>query len=101
MIWNVPRLVEYASHVMTLKDADLLSTGTPDGVGPHRLGDQVTMEVERVGRLSVRVDLLRPSLLEGGLPLMADGKLVGAIGVSGVTGEQDSQIAAAGVAALK
>jgi uncharacterized protein GlcG (DUF336 family) len=32
---------------------------------------------------------------------MADGKLVGAIGVSGVTGEQDSQIAAAGVAALK
>ncbi len=41
------------------------------------------------------------SLLEGGLPLMADGKLVGAIEVSGVTGEQDSQIAAAGVAALK
>jgi glc operon protein GlcG len=41
------------------------------------------------------------SLIEGGLPLMADGRLVGAIGVSGVTGEQDSQIAAAGVAALK
>lgn len=60
MIWNVPRLVEYASHVMTLKAGDLLSTGTPDGVGPHRLGDQVTMEVERVGRLSVRVELLTP-----------------------------------------
>ena len=60
MIWNVPRLVEYASHVMTLKAGDLLSTGTPDGVGPHRLGDQVTMEVERVGRLSVRVELLKP-----------------------------------------
>jgi 2-keto-4-pentenoate hydratase/2-oxohepta-3-ene-1,7-dioic acid hydratase in catechol pathway len=44
--WNVPRLVEYASHVMSLKAGDLLSTGTPD---PHRLGDQVTMEVERVG----------------------------------------------------
>jgi glc operon protein GlcG len=41
------------------------------------------------------------SPIEGGLPLMADGKLVGAIGVSGVTAEQDSQIAAAGVAALK
>jgi 2-keto-4-pentenoate hydratase/2-oxohepta-3-ene-1,7-dioic acid hydratase in catechol pathway len=45
---------------MTLKAGDLLSTGTPDGVGPHRLGDQVTMEVERVGRLSVRVELLKP-----------------------------------------
>ena len=41
------------------------------------------------------------SPIEGGLPLMADGKVVGSIGVSGVTGEQDSQIAAAGVAALK
>ena len=32
MIWNVPRLIEYASHVMTLNPGDLLSTGTPDGV---------------------------------------------------------------------
>jgi glc operon protein GlcG len=41
------------------------------------------------------------SPVEGGLPLMLDGKIVGAVGVSGVTGEQDSLIAAAGVAALK
>ncbi len=39
--------------------------------------------------------------IEGGLPLMVDGKIVGAVGVSGVTGEQDSMIAAAGVAGLK
>jgi glc operon protein GlcG len=38
--------------------------------------------------------------VEGGIPLMADGKLIGAIGVSGVTSQQDGQIAAAGVAAL-
>ncbi|HXH12538.1 MAG TPA: heme-binding protein [Alphaproteobacteria bacterium] len=38
--------------------------------------------------------------LEGGLPLMVDGKLVGAIGVSGVTGQQDGQIAKAGADAL-
>ena len=56
MIWNVPKLIEYASHVMTLNPGDLLSTGTPDGVGPLRPGDQVTMEVEHVGRLSVRVE---------------------------------------------
>jgi 2-keto-4-pentenoate hydratase/2-oxohepta-3-ene-1,7-dioic acid hydratase in catechol pathway len=57
MIWNVPRLVEYASHVMTLNPGDLLSTGTPDGVGPLRPGDRVTMEVEHVGRMSVKVAL--------------------------------------------
>jgi uncharacterized protein GlcG (DUF336 family) len=38
--------------------------------------------------------------LEGGIPLVVDGVLVGAIGVSGVTGAQDAQCAAAGVSAL-
>ena len=38
--------------------------------------------------------------LEGGIPLMAEGVLVGAIGVSGVTGSQDAQCAQAGVRAL-
>jgi uncharacterized protein GlcG (DUF336 family) len=41
------------------------------------------------------------SPVEGGLPILVDGKVVGAVGVSGVTGEQDSMVAAAGVAALK
>jgi 2-keto-4-pentenoate hydratase/2-oxohepta-3-ene-1,7-dioic acid hydratase in catechol pathway len=57
MIWNVPRLIEYASHVMTLHPGDLFTTGTPEGVGPLRPGDEVVMEVERIGRLSVRVEL--------------------------------------------
>ena len=39
--------------------------------------------------------------IEGGLPLVVGGKIVGAIGVSGVTSAQDGMIAAAGVAALK
>ncbi len=60
MIWNVPKLVEYASHVMTLNPGDLLSTGTPDGVGPLKPGDQVTMEVAEVGRMSVKVELRKP-----------------------------------------
>jgi glc operon protein GlcG len=38
--------------------------------------------------------------LEGGVPLMVDGVLVGAVGVSGVTGAQDGQCAEAGAAAL-
>jgi len=39
--------------------------------------------------------------LEGGLPLIANGKIVGAIGASGGTGAQDGQVAAAGAAVLK
>jgi uncharacterized protein GlcG (DUF336 family) len=39
--------------------------------------------------------------IEGGLPLISGGKIVGAIGVSGVTSEQDGKIAAAGVKALQ
>ncbi len=39
--------------------------------------------------------------LDGGFPIVMDGKIVGAIGASGATGEQDPQCAAAGLAVLK
>ena len=39
--------------------------------------------------------------LEGGVPVIVDGKVVGAVGVSGVTSEQDAQVAMAGAAAAK
>jgi glc operon protein GlcG len=39
--------------------------------------------------------------LEGGVPIMLDGKIVGAIGVSGVLSSQDAQIARAGIDVLK
>lgn len=38
---------------------------------------------------------------EGGIPLVVNGAIVGAVGVSGVTSEQDGVVAAAGAAALK
>jgi glc operon protein GlcG len=38
--------------------------------------------------------------VEGGLPLLVDGQIVGSIGVSGVQSSQDGQVAAAGAAAL-
>ena len=55
MIWDIPRLIEYASHVMTLLPGDLFTTGTPEGVGPLKPGDEVTSEVEGIGRMSVNV----------------------------------------------
>lgn len=38
--------------------------------------------------------------LEGGVPLLIDGQVVGAVGVSGVKADQDAQVARAGIAAL-
>lgn len=38
--------------------------------------------------------------LEGGVPVIVDGQVIGAVGVSGVKAEQDAQVAKAGVAAL-
>ena len=40
-------------------------------------------------------------MVQGGIPVVQDGKIVGAIGVSGATGVQDTQVAEAGLAALK
>jgi glc operon protein GlcG len=39
--------------------------------------------------------------IEGGMPIVQDGKIVGAIGVSGASGAQDQQTAQAGIAAVK
>jgi uncharacterized protein GlcG (DUF336 family) len=40
-------------------------------------------------------------VLEGGVPVIVGGKIIGAIGVSGVTSQQDAQIAQAGADSLK
>ena len=41
------------------------------------------------------------SPLEGGIPIVVDGKLIGSVGVSGVTSAQDAQIGRAGIDSLK
>jgi glc operon protein GlcG len=46
-------------------------------------------------------DAARPTASEGGLPIVVDGKIIGAIGVSGATGQQNGAAAAAGVGAVK
>jgi uncharacterized protein GlcG (DUF336 family) len=46
------------------------------------------------------LNLSGASVLEGGIPIVVDGKVVGAIGVSGVTSEQDAQTGRAGIEAL-
>jgi 2-keto-4-pentenoate hydratase/2-oxohepta-3-ene-1,7-dioic acid hydratase in catechol pathway len=51
MIFPPAMLVSFISHVMTLMPGDLISTGTPAGVGPLKAGDVVEIEVEGVGVL--------------------------------------------------
>jgi 2-keto-4-pentenoate hydratase/2-oxohepta-3-ene-1,7-dioic acid hydratase in catechol pathway len=51
MIFGIPQLLSFISRVMTLEPGDLISTGTPEGVGPLLHGDQVEIEVSGVGVL--------------------------------------------------
>ena len=52
------------------------------------------------GRLVV-MKLAGATPIEGGLPIVVEGEVIGGIGVSGATGPQDGQVAAAGLAVLK
>lgn len=51
MIFPPARLVSFISQVMTLLPGDVVSTGTPSGVGPLKEGDVVEIEIEGVGVL--------------------------------------------------
>jgi 2-keto-4-pentenoate hydratase/2-oxohepta-3-ene-1,7-dioic acid hydratase in catechol pathway len=59
MIFKVPYLVSYLAQSLTLEPGDLISTGTPEGVGANRTppvflrpGDTVSITVERIGTLT-------------------------------------------------
>lgn len=51
MIFSVEEIVSFASHIMTLLPGDIISTGTPSGIGPMEAGDVVEVEIEKIGRL--------------------------------------------------
>jgi glc operon protein GlcG len=56
-------------------------------------------EMINAGRMSF-LSVPLESMLEGGVPIIIDGQVIGAVGVSGVKAEQDGQIAKAGIAVL-
>jgi 2-keto-4-pentenoate hydratase/2-oxohepta-3-ene-1,7-dioic acid hydratase in catechol pathway len=51
MIFSVPYLIEFISHVMTLEVGDVILTGTPAGVSPLKPDDMVEIEIEGIGVL--------------------------------------------------
>jgi len=51
LIFPVPRVISFISHIMTLMPGDVIATGTPSGIGPMRPGDTVEVKIEGIGTL--------------------------------------------------
>jgi 2-keto-4-pentenoate hydratase/2-oxohepta-3-ene-1,7-dioic acid hydratase in catechol pathway len=56
LVFSIPMLLSYVSHVMTLEPGDLVATGTPAGVGPLKAGDVVEVEIEGLSKVSNPVE---------------------------------------------
>jgi glc operon protein GlcG len=106
--WNVViAVVDDGGHLVYLQRMDGTQTGSIDvAIGKAR----TSAAFKRPTKVFDDLAKTRPSitsisadavLLEGGIPIMVGGELVGAVGVSGVTSQQDAQIAQAGIDALK
>jgi len=54
LVFDVPKLIEYASAWYTLHPGDILLTGTPEGVGPVKPGDVIHAAIEKVGSFQMR-----------------------------------------------
>jgi 2-keto-4-pentenoate hydratase/2-oxohepta-3-ene-1,7-dioic acid hydratase in catechol pathway len=52
LVFDPLQLVSFVSAVMTLLPGDVISTGTPSGIAPLKVGDLVEVEIEGIGRLS-------------------------------------------------
>jgi fumarylpyruvate hydrolase len=55
MIWNIPESISYLSGLMTLKPGDLIYTGTPAGVGAVNKGEEITVHVDGVCELTLKI----------------------------------------------
>jgi len=55
LIFSVPELVSFVSHVMTLLPGDVIATGTPSGIGPMQPSDTIEIKIAPIGTLRNRV----------------------------------------------
>lgn len=99
-------IVDTGGHLVAFERMDTTQTGSVDVAqekartsAAFRRPSKAFQDNVASGGEGLRVLRLPGALpIEGGLPLVREGKIVGAIGVSGVTSAQDGQIAAAGAA---
>lgn len=105
--WNVViAIVDDGGHLLYLQRMDGTQTGSIDvAIGKAK----TSMAFKRATKVFDDLAKTRPSivsisadavLLEGGVPIKAGEQVIGAMGVSGVTSQQDAQIAEAGIAVL-
>jgi 2-keto-4-pentenoate hydratase/2-oxohepta-3-ene-1,7-dioic acid hydratase in catechol pathway len=52
LMHKIPALIAHITSCMTLLPGDVILTGTPEGVGPMLIGDEVTVEIEGIGSLT-------------------------------------------------
>jgi uncharacterized protein GlcG (DUF336 family) len=108
--WNmVIAVLDSGGHLVMLERMDGTQLGSIDAAKDkaysavlYRRPTKVFQDL--VGQGGPNLRLLRlagASPLEGGIPIVVAGKIVGAIGVSGATSEQDAQVAKAGADTLK
>lgn len=106
--WNVTiAVVDDGGHLLSLQRLDgappISSYIAPEKARTAALGRRETKLYEDVinqGRVSFLSAPVLQGMLEGGVPVIVDGQVIGAVGVSGVKSSEDAQIAKAGIAAL-
>jgi glc operon protein GlcG len=108
--WNVViTVLDSGGHVVALHRLDGTQLGSIEAARQkaysavlYRRPTKVFQDLVAQGGANLRLlSLANASPLEGGIPIVVNGVIVGAIGVSGVTSEQDAQVAKAGADSLK
>jgi len=109
--WNVViAIVDSGGNLMMLQRLDntqfgsiKVATDKAHAAAAFRRPTKVFQDLIAQGGVHLRMLNLTSDagVLEGGVPIINDGKLIGAVGVSGVTSQQDAQIAQAGADTLK
>jgi uncharacterized protein GlcG (DUF336 family) len=99
-------IVDTGGQIVYLERSDVVQWGSVD-VAVHKAKASVqykraTLALENAVKSNVHyLTLDGISAIEGGVPIVEDGKIIGAIGVSGGSSVQDGQVASAGVAVIK
>ncbi len=108
--WNVViSVIDSGGHLVSMQRLDGTQLGSIEVARQkaysavlYRRPTKVFEDGVSQGGLNLRLLKLEgASPFEGGVPITVDGKIVGAVGVSGVTSAQDGQIARAGAEAMK
>jgi glc operon protein GlcG len=106
--WNVViSIVDDGDHLLWLQRMDgaapissYLSPAKAKTAALGRRESKIYEDMINNGRVSFLRAPELEGMLEGGVPIVVDGQVIGAVGVSGVKSAEDAQIAKAGIAAL-